>query len=154
MTQRMKWTHLASAIIILGAIPLLQGQQKGKGMMMYNTGTETTIKGTVESLDQGAQGMMMKTGLGMGTHLAVKTAEGDKQVMLGPTQFLADKGFSFAKGDQIEVTGSKVAMGGSEYLMAREVVKDGKTLVLRNRDGRPAWSGGAGAKAGRGPQSR
>jgi hypothetical protein len=147
MTHYKKWVYLSSAVVILVAVPFLQAQQKGRGMMMYNTGAETTIKGTVESLDQGTQGMMMKMGMGMGTHLTVKTAEGDMQVMLGPTRFVTDKGFSFAKGDQIEVTGSKVAMGGSNYLMAREVVKDGKTLTLRDKGGRPEWSGGG---AGRG----
>jgi hypothetical protein len=149
MTQHKKWVYLSSAVVILVAVPFLQAQQKGRGMMMYNTSAETTIKGTVESLDQGAQGMMMKMGMGMGTHLTVKTAEGDMQVMLGPTRFLTDKGFSFAKGDQIEVTGSKVSMGGSNYLMAREVVKGGKTLTLRDKDGRPEWSGGAGRGYGK-----
>jgi hypothetical protein len=149
MNHYKKWTSLSWAVVILLAVPFLQGQQKGKGMMMYNTGTETTFKGTVESLDQGTQGMMNKMGMGMGTHLILKTTEGDRQVMLGPSQFIAGKGFSFAKGDQIEVTGSKVTMGGSEYLMAREVVKGGKTLTLRNKDGRPEWSGGAGPKSKR-----
>ncbi len=149
MRSRTKWTDLAPVVVFIVAVPFLQAQQKGHGMMMYNTGAEVTIKGTVESLDQGSQGMMMKMGMGMGTHLTVKTAEGDIQVMLGPTRFITDKGFTFTKGDQIQVTGSKVAMGGSNYLMAREVVKDGKTLTLRDKDGRPEWSGGAG-KSGRG----
>ncbi len=136
------------AIICLAAVPLLQAQ-RGKGTgRMYNPATEATIKGSIESVDQGAQGMMMKMGMGMGTHITVKTAEGDKQVMLGPTQFLSGKGFTFAKGDQVEVTGSKVTMGGNEYLIAREVVKDGKTLTLRDKNGKPEWSG-RGAKAGR-----
>lgn len=149
MAQRMKWAYLGPALLFIVAASFLQAQQKGRGMMMYNTGSETTIKGTVESLDQGTQGMMMKMGMGMGTHLTVKTAEGDMQVMLGPTRFITDKGFSFAKGDQVEVTGSKVSMGGSNYLMAREVVKDGKTLTLRDKDGRPEWSGGAGRGYGK-----
>ena len=114
---------------------------------MYNVGSETTVKGTVESVDQGAQGMMMRMGMGMGTHLTVKTAEGETQAMLGPSNFISGKGFTFAKGDEIGVTGSKVTMAGTEYLIAREVVKDGKTLTLRDKAGRPEWSGG---KAGGG----
>ena len=39
-------------------------------------------------------------------------------------------------------------MGGNQYLVAREVIKDGKTLTLRDKAGKPQWSG-AGAKAGR-----
>lgn len=119
--------------------------------MMYNVGSETTIKGTVESVDQGTQGMMMKMGMGMGTHLTVKTAEGENQVMLGPSNFISGKGFTFAKGDEVAVTGSKVTMAGSEYLIAREVVKGGATLTLRDKEGRPKWSGG---KAGRGGRAK
>jgi len=136
------------ALVSMAAIAVLQAQQhKGPGMM-YNPATESTIKGTIENLDQGSQGMMMKMGMGMGTHLTVKTAEGDKQVMLGPSQFISDKGFAFAKGDQVEITGSKVTMGGNEYVVAREVLKDGKTLTLRDKTGKPEWSG-TGGKAGR-----
>jgi len=136
------------AIVSLFMVMVLQGQQhKGAGMM-YNPGTEVTIKGSVDSVDQGAQGMMMKMGMGTGTHLTIKTAEGDRQVMLGPSQFIAGKGFAFAKGDQVEITGSKVSMGGNEYLIGREVLKDGKTLTLRDKSGKPEWSA-AGGKAGR-----
>ncbi len=137
----------AMAIVAVALVPVLGQQHEGPGMM-YNAGTETTIKGSVESLDQGGQGMMMKMGMGMGTHLTVKTAEGDKQVMLGPSQFIASKGFAFAKGDEVEITGSKVTMGGNDYLVAREVIKDGKTLTLRDKNGKPEWSG-MGGKAGR-----
>ena len=140
-----KSMYLVPVLALLGS-PLIQAQQKGQdgSQMMYNPATETTIKGTVESLDQGAQGMMMKMGMGMGTHLTIKTAEGNFQVMLGPSTFVADKGFSFAKGDEVEVTGSKVTMGGGESLIAREITKGGKTLVLRDKTGKPEWSGGTG----------
>src|SRR5512143_1610416 len=91
-----------SALLLGG---LLQAQQHRGAGMMYNPGSETTIKGTVESVDQGAQGMMMRMGMGMGTHLTVKTAAGETQVMLGPSNFISGKGFTFAKGDEIGVTG-------------------------------------------------
>ncbi|HVY94413.1 MAG TPA: hypothetical protein VHA14_16745, partial [Bryobacteraceae bacterium] len=51
-------------------------------------------------------------------------------------------GFKFAKGDSVEITGSKVTMNGEEWIIAREVTKDGKTLTLRDKDGNPKWSGG------------
>ena len=64
--------------------------------------------------------------------------------MLGPSNFIADKGFSFAKGDEVEVTGSKVTVGGGESLIAREITKGGKTLVLGDKTGKPEWSRGMG----------
>ena len=64
------------------------------------------------------------------------------EVRLGPTTFLEKEKFTFAKGDQIEVTGSKVKIEGADALIAREVKKGGKTLTLRDAQGVPAWSGG------------
>ena len=102
---------------------------------MYDPATEITLKGTIEVVTDNSRGRMM------GTHLKVKAGEETREVMLGPSSFTAGKGFSFAKGDAIEVTGSKVTMGGTEYIIAREVVKDGKTLTLRDRSGTPQWAG-------------
>jgi hypothetical protein len=134
MTLHRQWLALAAAAILMAVT--LQAQPKGRGMsrMMYDTSTEMTFKGTVEEVTQGTRGMM-------GTHLTVKTDKGNMQVMLGPSNFISSKGFSFAKGDEVEVTGSKVTMGGAESLIAREVVKGGQTLTLRDKSGKPEWSG-------------
>ncbi len=77
-----------------------------------------------------------------GTHLIVKTDQGKMEVHLGPTSFLEKQQFTFAKDDQVEVTGSKIKVEGADALIAREVKKGGKTLTLRNAQGVPAWSGG------------
>ncbi len=55
---------------------------------------------------------------------------------------MGDTAFSFAKGDQVEALGSKVRAGGKEVIVAREITKDKRTLVLRNGQGVPQWSGG------------
>lgn len=133
---------LLAAALVLAAVPAAEAQMKGRGMSQrtYNTATEATIKGTVEDVTQGARGMMQ------GTHLMVKTAEGTREVMLGPSAFISGKGFTFAKGDEVEITGSKVTMGGNDAFIAREVVKGGKTLALRDKTGKPEWSGGMGGR--------
>jgi|SRR5579875_1343743 hypothetical protein len=103
----------------------------------YNPAAETTVKGTVEEV-------RTVTGRGgwNGTHLTMKTADKTIDVHLGPASFLKQKGFTFAKGDQIEVTGAKAEFGGSEAIIAREVKKGSETLVLRDAQGIPKWSGG------------
>ena len=125
----------AGTILLGGLLAPAQGPHSGKSMRMYDPATETTFQGTVDSVTQGARGQMM------GTHLAVKSGDETRDVMLGPTAFIASKGFSFAKGDAVEVTGSKVTMGGTDYIIAREVLKDGKTLTLRDKSGAPQWAG-------------
>jgi hypothetical protein len=112
-----------------------QGPGSGRMMRMYDPATETTIKGTVEEVKQATCGRMM------GTHVVLKIGEKTTEVMLGPSTFITGKGFSFAKGDALEVTGSRVTMNGISYIIAREVVKDGKPLTLRDKTGKPQWSG-------------
>lgn len=130
-----------------------QGMDQGRMMMKYDPSTEVTVKGTVEEV-QGAsnpmsQGGMMsqggtmgsKKGMGrMGTHLMLKTQDGTLTVIVGPSRFIADKGFSFAKDDQIEVTGSKLKYQGKDEILAREIKKGDKLLTLRNAQGVPEWS--------------
>ncbi len=122
------------AMVLLAALPA-SAQSPGKRSRLYDPATETTIKGNVEQVTQPSRGRMS------GTHLFVKTDAMTVEVALGPAAFVSDKGFSFAKGDAVEVTGSKVMLSGKEYVIAREVVKDGKTLTLRDKNGIPEWAG-------------
>ena len=119
------------------ATALAQGQGRGMGMPNYNPQTEVTVKGTVEDVQQqqGRHGWM-------GTHMLLKTDSGTMDVHVGPSDFVTKNNFSFAKGDAIEVIGSKVTIQDKEALLARQIVKEGKTLVLRNVQGIPEWSGG------------
>jgi hypothetical protein len=125
------------AVLLLSAVVAsAQGPKGHRSTRMYDPATETTFKATVEAVKQPTRGQMM------GTHLTVKAGEENRDVMLGPATFLTEKGFTFAKGDSIEVTGSQVTMGRTAHVIAREVVKDGKTLTLRDKSGTPQWAGG------------
>lgn len=126
------------AMILSVSLVSAQTPKAGQAGRMYDPATETNLKGTVEAVTQEMRGRMM-----MGTHLTVKAGDTTHEVALGPSKFIQDKNFSFAKGDSIEVTGSKVTMGGKEYVIAREVIKDGKTLTLRDKSGTPQWAGPA-----------
>jgi hypothetical protein len=129
-------TLVAAGLILYAATftPAQAGTHQQMGMM-YDAQHETTINGTVEEVNKPAQCGMM------GTHLVVKSADKTTDVMLGPANYLAEKGFSFAKGDNVQITGSNATACGTESFIAREVVKDGKTLTLRDKTGRPSWAG-------------
>jgi 3,4-dihydroxy-2-butanone 4-phosphate synthase len=47
---------------------------------------------------------------------------------------------TFAKGDEITLTGSKVKEGETDLVLAREVVKGNDTFVLRDAKGDPVWN--------------
>lgn len=136
MRIRVMSVSLAAGTLLLSAVlASAQGPHAAKNMRMYDPATETTLKGTVDAVNQQARGQMM------GTHLTIKTADETREVMLGPANFITGKGFAFAKGDAVEVTGSRITMGAMEFVIAREVVKDGKTLTLRDKTGTPQWAG-------------
>ena len=109
--------------------------KKGMRMPRYDASTEVTISGTVQDVLHPQMGRMD------GTHLVLKTETETIEVHLGPSNFVSDKGFTFAKGDSVQVLGSKVTIGGNQAVLAREVTKDGKTLTLRDKTGRPLWAG-------------
>lgn len=132
---------IVAVLALVVPVALAQGGMgQGKGMPKYDPATETTLKGTIEEVkEQECQMCRMGT---TGTHLMVKSGSETLEIHLGPTSFLNEKKFSFAKGDQIEVVGSKVKMGGTDALIAREVKKGDQTLTLRNAQGIPQWARG------------
>jgi hypothetical protein len=128
-----RWFSFMTAMLFVMA-PLAIGQ---RGMRTYDPSTETTVKGTVEQVKQvsGRHGWN-------GTHLMLKTEAGTVEVHAGPSSYIASQEFSFAPGDEVEVLGSKVKFGDGEALIAREIKHGNKTLVLRDAQGIPRWSGG------------
>ncbi|HXE75481.1 MAG TPA: DNA-binding protein [Candidatus Xenobia bacterium] len=137
----MRHGNAAKALFILGvavalAIPAAVAQQRpGPGMPKYDPATEVTVKGTVTEVREDTSPMGWP-----GTHLTLKTEKETWDVHVGPSSFLAGKNVSFAKGDEVEVTGSKIKYEGAGALLAREVKKGDKTLILRNAQGIPQWS--------------
>jgi hypothetical protein len=132
--------HLALGAIFALSVVLSSAAQTaapGKSAPIYNPATEVTVKGSVEAVNQltGPRGWA-------GTHLSLKTDEETIDVHVGPSWFLTQRKISFAKGDQIEVTGCKVKFDNGDALLAREVKKGDKTITLRNARGIPVWSRG------------
>jgi hypothetical protein len=108
---------------------------------MYDGKTETTIRGTVESV-QTVTGAGGRGGRGLGgTHLTVKTEKETLGVHVGPTTYLTEKGITLAKGDMLEILGSRVTIDEEPVVIARQIKKGDNTWTLRDASGRPVWSG-------------
>ena len=142
MTRKTLWTTVCGvALAALVSMPTLAQQGMGgrKGSPHYDPKTEVTVKGTVEEVKEyPSQGGGSHTGL----HVILRTDNGSLAVHLGPTDYWKKNGFELAKGDAIEVTGSKIKVDDAEFIIAREVKKGDKVVTLRNAQGVPAWSGG------------
>jgi hypothetical protein len=116
---------------------------------LYDVSTETTLKGTVEEVQQltaqtagSNQPMWGNCPRGWtGTHIVLKTDEGALAVHVGPSAFLSQKNFTLAKGDKVTITGSKLQYQGSDFLIAKEITKGDQVLTLRDANGFPLWAG-------------
>jgi len=60
-------------------------------------------------------------------------------VYVCPKPFEEEMGITFAKGEQISFTGSKVKGEESEVILAREIVKGTDTWTFRDAKGSPVW---------------
>jgi len=135
----------AAAMMMMLTTPFVLGQRGlglGKGIQNYDMDTEVTIKGTIVKVKEVESehdcGRMGRKGI----HLVVDAGDSAVIVHLGPTKFIEKQDFSLEKGDQVEIIGSKVTLDNKDVLIARQVKKGDKVLILRNEQGIPAWSRG------------
>ena len=136
----MKFRILMLSLLVAAFCMVTQAQMgpaAGKHMTNYDPKSEVTMSGTVDRVTQESGQRDWH-----GTHLFLKTDTGTIEVHVGPTDYISSQQFSFSTGDVVEVTGSKIKMQEQEALIAREIKKAGKTLVLRNAQGIPNWSKG------------
>ena len=144
MTSRKRFSILGTALLPVGVVSVMTAQTPpmAQGVSpMYDAKTETTIKGTVERVETvtgtGGRG---RRALG-GTHLTVKTEKETLDVHVGPTVYLTEKGITLAKGDRLEILGSRVTIDEEPVVIAKQIKKGDNTWTLRDASGRPLWSG-------------
>lgn len=119
------------------------GEAAGPTRHVFDPATVQTLAGTVLAVQPFQR--MQGTRYGVRARLDV---EGEVvYVYLGPQGYLASRGLSLAPGDEIEVSGSMLGEEGRQVVIATEVVEGGRTVALRDADGRPRWRGWRGGKA-------
>lgn len=101
----------------------------------YDPTTEAKFKGTVDELKFPPKGSEKQI-----AYMMIKSGTDEIEIYLCPKSFMDDMGVSFAKGDEIAFTGSKVKEGTTDMVLAREVIKGTDTLVLRDDKGNPVWN--------------
>jgi DNA/RNA endonuclease YhcR with UshA esterase domain len=137
--------------LILGALVVLAapGQTQKKtteehAVPRYDLAQEVKVKGEileVKNYDCPISGTM-------GVHLALQTAEGVVEVHLAPSAFLAEYQISFAKGDKVEVLGTKVTFHDMPALLARRVTRAQDDFTFRDPKGNPLWASRSAEKKG------
>ena len=139
MRREKVWRNILFAMLTVSMAVSIGYAQRRKGQMhgmpRYDTATEVTLRGTITKVETQTGRMGWD-----GTHLVVSFDAETLTVHVGPSNYLEQQGFSFVTGDQIEVTGSRIKLEGTDVLIARAITKGEKVLTLRNSEGIPAWS--------------
>jgi len=133
----LKALPLAVVLAGRGAISTFGQSSKGpgKGRPIYDPKTEVTVTGVIQEVK-----LVAGPGRSTGTRLILKTETGLGDIHSRPTWYLTQQKYVPAKGDQIEIAGSKVNFRGAEVLIARQIKKGENPGALRDERGMPLWS--------------
>lgn len=144
MRDRTRFVHLNHArqiifliflVAVVVALPSrAQKKPAGASLPKYDLPSQTKIKGTVDEVKLPPKGSEKEI-----AHLLVKDGTNSIDVYLCPKTFFDDMGMSFAKGDEVSMTGSKAKQGDIEVFLVREIVKGNDSFVLRDAKGEPVW---------------
>ena len=104
---------------------------------MYDPKTVETVSGEVVELAF----LTPAKGMGRGIHILLKSDKETISVHLGPAWFIENQDLKIEKGDRIDVRGSRVTFQQKPAIIAAEVKKGDETLLLRDDNGIPVWSG-------------
>lgn len=127
---------LVLALFVAAAPAFAQKPENKNSVPKYDPATEVTLKGAVQEVTD----RQCPVSGAVGEHLLLKIAE-DKtiEVHLAATKFVKTYELVFNKGDEIEVTGSKVKLDGVDTIYAREIKRGNDTFVFRDKNGAPVW---------------
>lgn len=104
------------------------------GAPKYDLQTESKKKGIIDEVKLLTLGSRKDF-----VQLVVKSGEEKLSVFVCPKPFQDEMGITFTKGDDIEVTGSKVKQEQADVILARELVRGTDTLMFRDDKGKAVW---------------
>lgn len=137
MSRTVSWKKVFAVLLCVAFafFAFAQNQAPAPKTPKYNKATETKLNGTVDELRQ-------VPGADEGVHFILRDGEKTILIHVGPDKFLKDIEVEFAKGEKVQVVGSKVKSAeGEDEILAREITKDNNTITLRDKNGEPAWHG-------------
>jgi hypothetical protein len=104
---------------------------------MFDPATIETVRGEVTAVEL----INPRKGMACGVCLTLQTEAGGLTIHLGPERHINRQETGIELHDRLEVTGSRVLFKGEPILIAVRLQKGDATLVLRDGQGVPLWSG-------------
>jgi hypothetical protein len=134
--RRVNGVAIVGALALVVAVSAWAGEKTkaASDTPNYDTRAEYVVKATVAGVRTHASLMGYED-----THLILTTTVGDMEVHVGPTAYLAKRGFEMKPGDQVVVTGCKATYEDKPVIVARQIQRGERTVKLRNTNGKPVW---------------
>jgi hypothetical protein len=157
----MSVSRLTLLVVALVFVPLgitvVAHQHHGPGqhwygaVPTYNSQTEASFTGVVQAVNRiPASGQYCwNTAHVYGAQLTLTTATETIDVHLGPAAMLDAKNVTTACGDTVTILGSRVTLGGTPVLLAKEITRGEETWTLRDPAGFLLWNYRGGFPYGR-----
>lgn len=117
------------------------GGGMGHGHRRFDPATATTVQGQIVDVRRVDRGRRHQ-----GVHLTVASGSETLPVLLGPDFYVDAQSLKLAKGDTVEVKGSRLTFEGHPAIIAQEVRRGGEVLALRDAQGVPLWRGQGGGR--------
>lgn len=114
------------------AEPQAASMHSGMPMMPYERHHEAHIKGVIEGVSVTPDSNV---------HLQLKSDRGPIDIVAAPARYLKSMDIRFAAGDAIEVIGCKHKTEAGLIVQAREITRNGDTMLMRDDKGKPVWEG-------------
>jgi hypothetical protein len=103
---------------------------------LFDPTTIETIRGQVTALEI----VNPKKGMACGVCLTLATSEGALAVHLGPESRVDHREIGLEVLDDVEVTGSRILFKGEPVIIATELRRGDRVVVLRDERGVPVWN--------------
>ena len=127
------WQALTVGVLVLTMVAFAA---QTPAVPKYDPTKEAKFSGIVEEVRDRA----CPVSGAVGSHIVLKLKDGSTiEVHLATTKFVKAYDLVFVKGDQVEVTGTKVLFEGVPTIFAREVRRGDDTFEFRDREGKPIW---------------
>jgi len=104
---------------------------------IYDLKTVEVTGGIVTSVDKIYSD---KNNTNYGVHIMLYSENSRIPVHLGPAWYMENQDVQITSGDYLTVIGSRVTLNCNQVIIAKEVMKEDKILMLRDSNGYPLWA--------------
>lgn len=127
--------NIARLSVGVSAIVLLTGSLYAQTpRVKYDPAAETTVKATIVAVET------RETADGLDLVLLIDASGEELRVYAGPVMFVANSNVYYQCHDELTIIGTRVTFETGSWMLAREILKGGKTLQLRDSKGVPVWT--------------